>query len=156
MGAKARLLRGGDEELLRGDIGDCNDYTAVMATLTVRNLPQSVHDALRRIAAGNRSSLEAEVRAALAEHVARKASPEDVKQRLRAIQATLPKPPPTSRADGVDAFLASKRLEVLFDEGLISLSERSDWERRVERGEVSLEEIEALFERLWPWSRRNT
>ena len=127
-----------------------------MSTLTVRNLPQSVHDALRRIAAENRSSLEAEVRAALAEHVARKASPDDIKQRLKAIQATLPKPPATSRTDGVDAFLAGKRLDVLFDEGLISLSERSDWEGRVERGEVSLGEIEALFDRLWPWSRRNT
>jgi plasmid stability protein len=127
-----------------------------MATLTVRNLPQAVHDALRRIAADNRSSLEAEVRAALAEHIARKASPEDIKQRLMAIQATLPKPPPTSRADGVDAFLAGKRLEALFEEGLISLSERSEWEDRVERGEVSLSEIETLFERLWPWSRRNT
>jgi plasmid stability protein len=127
-----------------------------MATLTVRNLPQSVHDALRRIAADNRSSLEAEVRSALAEHVARKASPDDVKRRLQAIQTTLPKPEPDARIDGVDAFLAGKRLEVLFEEGLISLHERLDWESRVERGEVSLGEIETLFDRLWPWSKRST
>ena len=127
-----------------------------MATLTVRNLPQSVHDALRRIAADNRSSLEAEVRAALAEHVARKASPDTIERRLQAIRATLPKPSPTSRIDGVDAFLAAKRLQALFEEGLISLSEQADWEDRVDRGEVSLQEIQALFDRLWPWSKRNT
>jgi plasmid stability protein len=138
------------------DSCDGNDYIAVMATLTVRNLPQSVHDALRRIAAENRSSLEAEVRAALAEHVARKASPDDIKRRLSAIQATLPKPAPSSKTDGVDAFLAGKRLEVLFEEGLISLNERTDWEDRVERGDVSLREIEALFDRLWPWPKRST
>src|SRR5256885_10090877 len=103
-----------------------------MASLTVRNLPQPVHDALRRMAADHRSSLEAEVRAALAEHVARKASAADVDRRLRDIQASLPKPPASSKADGVDAFLAGKRLEVLFEEGLISLGERTDWEGRVD------------------------
>src|ERR1700721_1929740 len=87
--------------VLRDSI-DSNDYIAVMATLTVRNLPQSVHDALRRRAADNRSSLEPEVRAALAEHVARKASPDTIERRLQAIRATLPKPSPTSRIDGVD------------------------------------------------------
>src|SRR5690242_7936238 len=106
-----------------------------MATLTVRNLPQSVHDALRRLAADNRSSVEAEIRGALAEHVARQTSSQDVERRLKAIQATLPKPPPGSRSDGVDAFLAGKRLEVLFEEGLISLDERQAWETRVDGGE---------------------
>ena len=33
-----------------------------MATLTIRNLPDDVHDALRRRAAENRRSVEAEVR----------------------------------------------------------------------------------------------
>ena len=100
--------------------------------------------------------MEAEVRAALSEHVARRASPDEVKQRLRTIQATLPVPEPASRSDGVDAFLASKRLEVLFEEGLISLVERRQWEERVGAGEVSLEEIEGVFDRLWPWSKRST
>ena len=37
-----------------------------MATLTIRNLPETVHDALRRRAAENRRSMEAEARAVLA------------------------------------------------------------------------------------------
>jgi plasmid stability protein len=127
-----------------------------MATLTVRNLPQPVHDALRRLAAENRSSLEAEVRAALAEHVARRASPAEVKRRLKAIQATLPRPTPGAKSDGVDRFLAAKRLEVLFEEGLVSLAERLDWEERVERGEASLEDVQGLFDRLWPWPKQTT
>jgi plasmid stability protein len=36
-----------------------------MATLTIRNLPEPVHDALRRRAAENRRSMEAEARAVL-------------------------------------------------------------------------------------------
>ena len=156
MGPAPRFLRRGDEELLRRDKTDGIDYIAVMSTLTVRNLPQSVHDALRRIAAENRSSLEAEARAAIAEHVARKASPDDIKRRLNAIQATLPKPAPSAKIDGVDGFLAGKRLEVLFEEGLISLSERTAWEARIEKGDVSLDEIEAVFKRLWPWPKLST
>jgi hypothetical protein len=54
---------------------------------------------------------------------------------------------------GVDAFVAGKRLELLWDEHLISLSEKLDWEARVDAAEVPLDEIEALFHRLWPWKR---
>jgi len=127
-----------------------------MSTLTVRDLPQSVHDELRRLAAENRSSVEAEARAALAEHVARKRSPEHLKRRLAALQATLPAPPPSARISGVDAFLAGKRLEALFEEGLISLDDKLAWEARLDRYETSLDEVEALFDRLWPWPRPNT
>jgi plasmid stability protein len=138
------------------DINDSNDYILIMSTLTVRNLPQAVHDELRRLAAENRSSVEAEARAALSEHVVRKRSPAELKQRLRALQATLPTPPPGAKLGGVDSFLAGKRLEALFDEGLISLPEKLDWEGRVDRYEVTLDEVEALFDRLWPWPRPNT
>jgi plasmid stability protein len=127
-----------------------------MATLTVRNLPQDVHDDLRRIAAESRSSVEAVARAALAEHVVRRRSPADLKRRLRVLQATLPAPPAGAKIDGVDAFLANKRLDALFEEGVISLSEKLDWEARLDRFEVSLDDVEALFDRLWPWPRPNT
>jgi plasmid stability protein len=126
-----------------------------MTTLTVRNLPQSVHDDLRRIAAESRSSVEAVARAALAEHVARKRSPDELKRRLRLLQATLPAPPADAKIDGVDAFLAGKRLEALFEEGLISLADKLAWEARLDRFEVSLDEVEALFDRLWPWPKPN-
>jgi plasmid stability protein len=126
-----------------------------MSTLTVRDVPQSVHDELRRLAAENRSSVEAEARAALAEHVARKRSPVDLKRRLRALQATLPSPPEGARISGVDAFLAGKRLEALFEEGLISLDQKLAWEARLDRYEASLDEVEALFDRLWPWPKPN-
>ena len=60
---------------------------------------------------------------------------------------------PGAKTGAVDAFLANKRLEALSEEGLISLGEKLDWEVRVERAEVSLGEVEALFDRLWPWKR---
>lgn len=53
------------------------------------------------------------------------------------------------KRDSVNAFLASKRLEVLYEEGLISLSERLGWEAKLDRSEVDLSEVEALFARLW-------
>ena len=126
-----------------------------MATLTIRNLPQAAHDALRRIAAENRNSMEAEARAALVAHVARK-SPDEVKRRVRQLQAKLPRPPAGAKADGVDASLAEKRIDVLFEEGLISLDEKLTWEERINRYEVSLDEVQAYFDRLWPWSKPAT
>ena len=99
--------------------------------------------------------MEAEARAALVAHVARK-SPDEVKRRVRQLQAKLPRPPAGAKADGVDASLAEKRIDVLFEEGLISLDEKLTWEERINRYEVSLDEVQAYFDRLWPWSKPAT
>jgi|ERR1700733_12760221 plasmid stability protein len=127
-----------------------------MATLTVRNLPDPVHDGLRRIAAENRSSVEAVARAALAEHVTRRRSPEEQRRKLKELRAKLPRLPEGAKIDGVDAFLAEKRLDALFEEGLITLEEKRAWQDRLDRHDVSLSEVEALFSRLWPWPKSDT
>ena len=57
-----------------------------MATLTIRNLPDPVHDALRRKAAENRRSMEAEARALLGAALAAPAPDLDA-GRLKRLQA---------------------------------------------------------------------
>jgi hypothetical protein len=54
----------------------------------------------------------------------------------------------TGQHSGVDALLAGKRIEVLHEEGLISLEERLAWEVRIDRFEVSLDEVQTFFDRL--------
>jgi len=85
---------------------------AVMATLTIRNLPDEVQQALREIAAANGRSMEAEARAVLtgAVDAARKRrSPKDHAEALRNLQKMMEKVKPKKGDSLVDEFLAERR-----------------------------------------------
>jgi len=81
-----------------------------MATLTIRNLPEPVHDALRRRAAGNRRSMEAEARAVLAQTLAPDDRPPLDPARLRRLQdrAIEAFGGEAAKAGAVDQFLAER------------------------------------------------
>jgi plasmid stability protein len=79
-----------------------------MATITVRNLPEPVHRALRVRAAEHGRSMEAEVRAILETEVVR--SEPDTEQPLRRMRAWVDANYGTDRPrDGVDRFIAERR-----------------------------------------------
>jgi plasmid stability protein len=65
------------KEVSAFDFNASNASFAVMATLTIRKLPDDVRDALRLRAARNGRSMEAEVREMLARELTPKASGED-------------------------------------------------------------------------------
>jgi phosphopantothenoylcysteine decarboxylase/phosphopantothenate--cysteine ligase len=80
-----------------------------MATLTIRNLSQSAHDALRRRAAANRRSMEAEARLLIEGLEA--AEPPAVDQRvLRGMQERTVAAfgGPEAAKDALDEFLANR------------------------------------------------
>jgi len=84
-----------------------------MATLTIRNLPLDVHDGLRRRAAQNRRSVEAEVRAVIAEAVnPAKTGDQKVAAGLR---GSLPR-----ASGGPQSFLAERRIQGAVEHGSIS------------------------------------
>jgi plasmid stability protein len=93
-----------------------------VATLTIRNLPDSVRDALRVRAASNGRSMEAEARALIMNHVATlqpsspPAIPPEILERVRKAQAMVRAAlgPPTGRE--VDDFIAERRAEARLDE----------------------------------------
>jgi antitoxin FitA len=60
-----------------------------MPTLTIRNLPQATHDALKSRAARNGRSMEAEARLALAELAEKQRRQKEFEVRVREAQAIL-------------------------------------------------------------------
>jgi plasmid stability protein len=82
-----------------------------MATLTVRNLPDKVHAALRVKAAKNGRSIEAEVRAILAESaVAEARPPVDLNKVFARVRAQIRKANGGKMPkDGVETFLRERR-----------------------------------------------
>jgi len=117
-----------------------------MATLTVRNLPDDVHDALRRRAAEHRRSVEAEVRETLAASVRRGASPEERKAalaRLRGMRPLRLRALPEGWSE-TDELLAEKRLEAAWEAEQVSTEERRTWLDRLGRCEVWPHDVETF------------
>ncbi len=126
-----------------------------MATLTIRNLPDEVRDRIRREAAEHGRSMEEEARQALAMRYRSRPSPQEVSKMLDALNAKVPPLPADAKMDRTDSFLASKRIDALFEEGLIGLPEKQAWEDRIDRFAVSLPEVQAFFEEKWPWTPKS-
>jgi len=122
-----------------------------MATLTIRNLPEEVHDRLRREAAANRRSMEEEARRALAERYRPRLPPEEIMKRVEELRAKSPPLPPDAKMKLSESVIAGRRIETLYEEGLISVDERKAWDDRIRRLAVSLAEIESFFKTKWPW-----
>jgi|ERR1700733_8676 len=126
-----------------------------MPTLTIRNLPEDVHDELRREAAAHRRSMEEEARRTLAERYQTRMSPEELKAAVTRLNAQLPKLPKAAKMDTTDAYIAAKRIDLLHDERLIPLAEKRAWDEKIDRLEVSLPEVQAFFEKMWPWTPKS-
>jgi plasmid stability protein len=86
-----------------------------MATLTIRNVDQETHRALRVRAAQNGRSVEEEVRRLLADHVrdpggyANPRTPEEISAAVKRAQKLFA---PMRKSYSVDRFLAEKHAEV--------------------------------------------
>ncbi|HVP83813.1 MAG TPA: hypothetical protein VMS78_03735 [Rhizomicrobium sp.] len=115
-----------------------------MATLTIRNLPDEVRNALRREAAAHNRSMEEEARQTLASHYRPRLSPEEVMRRIEEYNAKHPHPA-DAKMLASESIAADRRLEVLLDEGLISYEEKAEWDDKIARYAVSLAEVEAFF-----------
>jgi plasmid stability protein len=126
-----------------------------MATLTIRNLPDEVRDRIRREAAEHGRSMEAEVRRTLSEHYRHRLSAEQISKMLDELNAKIPPLPADAKMDRTETFLASKRIDLLFEEGHITLPEKRDWEKRIDHYAVSLPEVQAFFEEKWPWTPKS-
>jgi plasmid stability protein len=126
-----------------------------MATLTIRNLPDDIRDRIRREAAEHGRSMESEVRLTLTEHYQRKRSPEEIEKLLADLRANIPPMPTHAKMDLTEAFLAGKRIDLLFEEGAITLPEKRGWDERIDRYDVSLPEVQAFFEEKWPWKPKS-
>lgn len=125
-----------------------------MATLTIRNLPDDLRDRIRREAAEHGRSMEEEARQTLAERYRPKVSVDEILKRLDALNAGRPRLPPDAKMDVTDSFIAEKRITALFEEGVISLQEKKEWDERIGRYEIPLSEVEAFFEKHWPWREK--
>jgi plasmid stability protein len=126
-----------------------------MATLTIRNLPDEVRDRIRREAAEHGRSMEEEARTFLAQRYAPKVPMAEILKMLDELNAKVPPLPADAKMDRTDSFLASKRIDALFEEGIISLAEKQAWEDRIDRFAVSLPEVQAFFEEKWPWTPKS-
>jgi plasmid stability protein len=117
-----------------------------MATLTIRNLPQELHDGLRRRAAMHRRSMEAEAREVLRSalqptfDVTRQAAAVAQLQEMgRAYTSAAP-----AGWSFVDQHLAERRLEAAWEDGRVTNEERLDWLDRLERFSALPAELESF------------
>jgi plasmid stability protein len=118
-----------------------------MATLTIRNLPNAVRDALRQQAAAHQRSMEAEAREVLSAAVGLQRDPAAEAQAIAALQA-LGDEVAARLPDGwslVDELVAERRLEAAAETGAVTVDERQQWMERLSRFEVWPAEVEAFL-----------
>jgi plasmid stability protein len=124
-----------------------------MPTLTIRNLPEQVHRALRLRAAENARSVEAEVRALLASAVAARAPVGVAEERQpfrdevslpSAIGAWGKSPPGRSE---VDRLIAQRRVEAAFEGEEITAREYADLNARIDAWTMNTADVEQWLAR---------
>jgi plasmid stability protein len=120
-----------------------------MATLTIRNLPEEVHQALRRRAAENSRSMEAEARDVLRRAVG--ADVPSAEERAAALAAlrqygsSLKSKAPEGWSV-VDELLAERRLDAAYEAGVLSGEEVRDLSDRMSAFKVKPADVSALAE----------
>lgn len=112
-----------------------------MATLTIRNLPDEVRDRIRREAAQHGRSMEEEARTFLTQRYAPKVPMEEILKRLDQLNAKYP-PRPDAKMLASEMLIADRRIEALFEAELISREEKIAWHDKIDRDEVSLDDVE--------------
>lgn len=125
-----------------------------MPTLTIRNLPEEVHRALRLRAAANGRSVEAEVRGLLAAAVATPPQA-GAREERRDFEAEDKLPSaiglwkvagyPEGRLMSED-YIASQRIEAAYEGEEITQEEFGDLNERLDRFEIDLAWVEAFLE----------
>lgn len=124
-----------------------------MATLTIRNVPARVHQALRRRAAENARSVEAEVRALLAAV----AGPREtgVAEEPAVFRGSEPEQPsaigmwgrtPAGRSE-VDRFIAQRHVEAAYEGEEITTEEYVDLNRRIDAWEIDTDWVDRFLDR---------
>lgn len=121
-----------------------------MATVTIRNLPDEVRDRMRIEAAKNGRSMEEEARQFLSQGYAPQRPLKAILKDLADWNAKHPEPPNAMMLTS-EAHVADSRIEVLFEEGVISLEEKLGWQARIDARAVTPGEVEAFFRSRWPW-----
>ena len=117
-----------------------------MGTLTIRNLPDEVHDQLRLRAAQNRRSVEAEARETLRAGVVAVVDPKS-RESAWAELAEMAREFAHREPEGwsvVDQVIAERRLEGAWEDGRVSDEERSDWLERLRTFKYSPTDLEAF------------
>ena len=122
-----------------------------MPTLTIRNVPEHVHQALRLRAAENARSVEAEVRSVLAAAVAQP-SAHGVREERRAFghDADLPNAigllgqSPPGRSE-VDRFIAQRRVEAAFEGEEITAEEYASLNERIDAWEIDVDWVDRFL-----------
>jgi antitoxin FitA len=137
------------------------DYIAIMAVLTIRNLPDEIRTRLRVRASKNGRSMEAEARAIIAGAV-NSPSPDDRAGAITRLQDLIalsgkktksrPKGPP--RSDSVDAFLRDRRRDAIreaIEDGRHPREIfRGDYPRIAAEAGWTIEHIDQLFKKNSP------
>jgi antitoxin FitA len=122
-----------------------------MATLTIRNVPASVHKALRKRAETHARSVEAEVRALL-EASARQGAAKDWRDVVADVQrraaAALDARGAPSDWSLAEELLTARRLEFMREEGLLPKKQLDRLEARLRRFDLRLGEVEQLLGEL--------
>jgi len=126
-------------------------YGAWVPTLTIRNVPERVHRALRRRAADNARSVEAEVRALL-EAAASATQPAGVAEDAVAFQAADTAPSaigmwgksPAGRSE-VDRLIAARRLEAAYEGDEITAEEFADLNRRIDAWDIDADWLDRFL-----------
>lgn len=118
-----------------------------MATLTIRNLPDPVRDALRRRAAVHNRSMEAEAREVLSAAVGLERDPAAQAQAIAELQALGDEVAARLPAGWSlsDELIAERRLEAAQENGFITSDERQDWLERLSRFEAWPAEVDAFL-----------
>ncbi len=125
-----------------------------MATITVRNLADDVRDRMRIEAAKNGRSMEEEARQYLSQGYAPKRPLKDILRDVLDWNAKHPEPANAKMLTS-EAHVADSRIDVLFEEGVISLEEKLGWQVRIDARSVTPAEVEAFFHSRWPWSDKS-
>lgn len=114
-----------------------------MATLTIRNVPEGVHQALRRRAAENARSVEAEVRALLEAAVLGDVRTAGVAEETAPFRADAGAPSVVGMwgasspgRSEVDRFIAQRRIEAAYEGDEITADEYAELNRRLDAWEV--------------------
>lgn len=125
-----------------------------MATLTIRNLPEQVHRALRLRAAENARSVEAEVRALLAAAAVAERRPAGVAEERQPFrdETSLPSAigawgkSPRGQSE-VDRLIAQRRVEAAFEGDEISADEYADLNARIDAWTMNADDVDQLLAR---------
>jgi len=91
--------------------------------------------------------MEEEVRQALAARYAKRLSPEEVIRILDQLSEDKPRRAHAKKMLASEFLIAGRRVEALYEAGLITRAERISWDERIAQDDVTLDEVERFAAR---------